>query len=104
INVGISPFTESINRVFRPSSAPFNLSITTKKTVVTYNAGVIGAVLNISNGSVDGDELAINGGGEWGVVVNGNLIDRYNNVGSTSLNTSALFWWDNSSNRWIQAT
>lgn len=104
INAAIQPFIQSINRVFRPSSAPFNLSITTKKTVVTYGNNVSGAVLNISNGSVDGDELAINGSGEWGVVVNGNLIDRFNNTGSTSLNTSALFWWHNSSNRWIQAT
>src|SRR5690554_1717782 len=103
INSAIQPFIQSINRVFRPSPAPFNLSITTKKTVVTYGNNVSGAVLNISNGSVDGDELAINGSGEWGVVVNGNLIDRHNNVGSTSLNTSALFWWHNSSNRWIQA-
>src|SRR5690606_36475159 len=28
INVAIQPFIQSINRVFRPSSAPFNLSIT----------------------------------------------------------------------------
>lgn len=88
---------------FRPTNAPYTVgSFPTKKTIINYATGVVGANLTVSDAPYDGYELAINGCGEIGVTVYGNLRNLCGTHAPFAITTASLFWWSETDNIWYQ--
>lgn len=86
-----------------PTTAPLNIQITTKKTIINVATGVTSANITVGDGLHDGYELAINGCDEWSINLIGNVQDSCGDQGSFSLSQSSLFWWSVANGMWIQA-
>src|SRR5690554_1643798 len=80
-----------------------NIPIETKKTIINVEQGAIGLNVSVDNGRYDGDELAINGCGEWAIELVGEVQDACGNMGSIGITMSKRFWWVEAMGRWVEA-